>query len=92
MIDSDIIENFIIKKYTEIKKYSIQNKKQSYGLVSLDSTSLGNNNRQINTETILLSVAFQKYHKKLVFDIINIANYNIVLGISWLKKYNLQIN
>ena len=51
--------------------------------------SLGNNSGQISTETILLSVIFQKYYKKLIFDIINIASYNIVLEVLWLKKYNL---
>ena len=28
----------------------------------------------------------------MVFNIIDIVNYNIILGISWLKKYNPQIN
>ena len=35
---------------------------------------------------------FQKYYKELIFNIIDIINYNIVLEILWLKKYNLQIN
>ena len=30
------------KRYAEEKKYSIQNKKQSYGLMSFDDTSLRN--------------------------------------------------
>ena len=37
-------------------------------------------------------MVFQKYYKKLIFNIINIINYDIVLGILWLKKYNSQIN
>ena len=42
MIDSDIMGNFMTQRYAESKKYPIQDKKQFYGLVSLDSTSLGN--------------------------------------------------
>ena len=44
MIDSGATENFIIKKYIKIKKHSTQNKKQSYGLVSLNNILLENNN------------------------------------------------
>ena len=74
------------------KKHFIQNKQQFYGLISLNNILLGNNNRQISKKTILLLIVFQKYYKKLVFDVVNIANNNIVLKISWLKKYNPQIN
>ena len=45
MIDSNMTENFITKRYTEEKKHSIWNKKQSYGLMSLDDTPLRNNSR-----------------------------------------------
>ena len=45
MIDSNVTENFITKRYTEKKKHSIWNKKQSYRLVSLDNMLLGNNNK-----------------------------------------------
>ena len=40
-----------------------------------------NSNNWINEKIILLSVIFQKYYKKLVFNIINITNYDIVLEI-----------
>ena len=42
MIDSGTIGNFIIKKYTKNKKYFIKDKKQFYGLVSLDNMLLRN--------------------------------------------------
>ena len=35
---------------------------------------------------------FQKYYKELIFNIINMTSYDIILGILWLRKYNLQIN
>ena len=82
----------MIKKYTRNKKYFTKNKKQLYRLVSLNSMLFGNNSGQINKETILLSVIFQKYYEELIFDVVNMANHNIVLEISWLKKHNSQIN
>ena len=46
------------KRYIEEKKYLIQNKKQSYGLVSLNDMPLRNNSGWISIKTILLSVVF----------------------------------
>ena len=43
MINSDITGNFMTKRYTEEKKYSIQIKKQFYRLINLNSMPLRNN-------------------------------------------------
>ena len=80
------------QKYMESKKYLIQNKKQFYRLVSFNDMLLRNNSGWISIEIILLSIVFQKYYKKLVFNVVNMASHNIVLGVLWLRKYNLQIN
>ena len=92
MINSDTIGNFITKKYAESKKYPIWDKKQLYGLINLDNTSLNNDQGQISSEIILLLMIFQKYYKKLIFNIFNMINYDIVLEVLWLRKYNPQIN
>ena len=34
-------------------------------------------------------MVFQKYYEELMFDIIDMTNYNIVLEVLWLKKHNL---
>ena len=80
------------KEYTESKKYSIQNKEQLYKLVNLNNIFFNNDQRWISKGIILLLVVFQKYCKELIFDIINIINYNIVLKVLWFKKYDSQIN
>ena len=49
--------------------------------MNLNGTLLENNSGQISIETILLLVIFQKYYKELVFDVVNIASYNIILEI-----------
>ena len=38
-------------------------------------------NRKIDQKTILLPVAFQKYYYKIIFNIVDIANYNIIFKI-----------
>ena len=42
MIDFGATGNFITKKYTKIKKYSTQDKKQFYKLINLNNISLRN--------------------------------------------------
>ena len=43
--------------------------------------SFKNNKKWINKKIILLLIVFQKYYKELVFDIIDMTNHNIILGI-----------
>ena len=83
MIDSGATENFITRKYTKRQKYPIRDKEQSYKLIILDSILFGGN-REINQKTILLSVIFQKYYCKIIFDVVDMANYNIIFEIFWL--------
>ena len=92
MIDSGATGNFIIKQYARDKRHPIREKEQPYGLVNLNGTSLGKNKGWINQETIPLPVAFQKHHKELVFDVVDIASHNIILGVPWLRKHNPQVN
>ena len=92
IIDLGTIGNFITKEYTKNKKYSIKDKKQLYRLINLNNIFLGNNEEQKSREIILLSVVSQKYHKEIVFNVINIVSYNIILRILQLKKYSFQIN
>ena len=40
----------------------------------------------------LILITFQQYYKVLKFDIIEIVIYDIILGLFWLKKYNLVID
>ena len=45
MIDFGATGNFMTKKYIKTRRHLIQDKKQSYRLVSLDNILLRNNNR-----------------------------------------------
>ncbi len=46
----------------------------------------------IDEEITSLPFIIQRYYKEMTFDIIRMATYYIILGIPWLKKYNLVIN
>ena len=47
---------------------------------------------KIIRRTLPLTVRIQEHEKKLVFNIMDLAGYDIILGDPWLKKYNPTIN
>ena len=55
-------------------------------MITLDDILFGGN-REINQETILLPVAFQKYYCEMVFDVVDMANHDIVFGITTYRWY-----
>jgi len=46
----------------------------------------------IDKEITSLPFIIQRHYKEMSFDIIRMATYYIILGMPWLKKYNLVIN
>ena len=78
------------ERHAKYKRYPIRDKEQTYGLVSLDGAPLGAG--WVTKETIPLPVAIQKHHEEMVFDVVDMASHDIVLGVPWLKKHNPQIN
>jgi len=57
MINSNAIDNFIIRALVKRKEYSIRKKSNAYNLVIVDKNLLLNENKRINKETKLLSIA-----------------------------------
>ena len=47
---------------------------------------------RVNKRTLSLTVRIQGHEKKFVFNIIDLADYDIILGDPWLKKHNPAIN
>ena len=46
----------------------------------VDGNSLPNENERVDRETKLLSIAIQRHHEELTFDIVKMATHDIVLG------------
>jgi len=57
MIDSDAIDNFMIRAFVKKKDYSTQKKSDAYNLIIVDENSLLDKNERVNKETKLLSIA-----------------------------------
>ena len=63
-------------------------KKEGYELTAVDKSTLPS----IDSKTIPLPIAFRQHYKKIVFDVTNMASYDVVLSMPWLAKHNLVID
>jgi len=57
MIDSNAIDNFMTKTLVEREEYSTRKKLDAYNLVIVDGNPLLDENKKVNKETKLLSIA-----------------------------------
>jgi hypothetical protein len=57
MVDSDAIDNFMVRAFVKKKDYSTQKKPDAYNLVVVNENPLLNKNERVNKETKLLSIA-----------------------------------
>jgi hypothetical protein len=70
----------------------IQEKKKPYLLNIIDRTTIKQDKRIIQHETILIRVTIRKYTKEINLDIIMINNHQAIFSIPWIKQYNPEIN
>ncbi len=80
MIDSGAIDNFMAKALVKKEEYPTQKKPDAYNLMIVDGNPLLNENKRVDKETRPLSIAIQQHHEKLIFDIVEMATHDIVLG------------
>jgi hypothetical protein len=92
MIDSGATGNFLSHKFTSSNDLAIQKKKAPYELIVIDGSPLSTKDGRVDRETMPLPVAIQKHHKKLTFDIIQMATHNVILGMPWLELHNPTID
>jgi len=57
MIDSDAIDNFMVRTLVKREKYSTRKKSDVYNLIIIDKNSLFDENERVNRETKSLSIA-----------------------------------
>jgi hypothetical protein len=57
MINSDAIDNFMIRALIKREEYLTQKKPDAYNLIVVDENSLLNENERVNKETKSLSIA-----------------------------------
>ena len=83
MMNSNATENFISSRLITTLKCATQKKNESYQLQIINDNSLSRkNNKEVIRETKSLSIIIQRYHEKLIFDIVKMITYDVVLRMS----------
>ena len=81
MIDIGALGNFILQTFMNKNRLSIQNKdNEVYDLVVIDGNPLSSEDRRVAEETRPLPVAIQQHHEELTFNILQMINHDVILG------------
>jgi hypothetical protein len=80
MIDSGATGNFMSRTLVDRKGFSTRKKNDGYDLVVIDDSPLLSEDERVSEETTPLSIATQRHHEELIFDIVRMITHDIVLG------------
>jgi hypothetical protein len=89
MIDSGASGNFITQDTVERNQLPTQRKNQAYRLRVVDGTTTQGT---VDTETQLITTAVMTHREVIRFDVLEHANYPVILGKPWLRLHNPTIN
>ena len=92
MIDSGATGNFVSEELAKRKGFPRVKKKDPYDLVVVDGSLLPSGDGQVKEETTPLQVTIHQHQEEIQFDVVRMANHDIVLGIPWLRSHNPVID
>ncbi|CAD0055203.1 unnamed protein product [Aureobasidium pullulans] len=88
MIDSGASGNFISTSTVNRFGLATQSKEHGYELVAVDGSALPG----VSEETVPLQLVTQRHHEDIIFDVVEMTNHHIVLGMPWLRQHNPTID
>jgi hypothetical protein len=91
-VDSKAIRNHIIPKVVERLGLLYRQKLEPYTLVTILGDPIPYRDGMINLETGLVQVSIKKRDIIVNFNILLLGQDKAVLGIIWLREYNLKVN
>ena len=89
LIDSGASGTFISERFVQQHGLATCKKQDGgYDLKAVDGSSLPS----VDSETMPLSLVFQKHYEKVTLDIVPMAGHDVVLGTPWLERHNPNID
>ena len=76
MIDSGASGNFISTATVARFRIATKSKEHGYELMAVDGSALPG----VTEETLPIELVVQSYHEEIILDVVEMANYHIVLG------------
>jgi hypothetical protein len=92
MVDSGVIRNHITPKVVEWLGLPYRQKLEPYTLVTILGDPVIYKDGIINLEIGLVQVNIKRYNVMVNFNVLLLGQDKAVLGIIWLREYNLKIN
>ena len=90
LLDSGASACFIDKNFAECHKLALVTKKFLVPIEVIDGRPLKSGD--VVQETKPLSISLRNHQSSIVFNVIKSPLSSIILGLSWLDRYNLDIN
>jgi hypothetical protein len=91
-VDSGVIRNHIIPKVVERLGLLYKQKLEPYTLVTILGDLVLYKDEMINLETGLVQVSIKRHDIIVNFNILPLGQDEAVLGMIWLREYNLKVN
>jgi hypothetical protein len=92
MIDSGAQGNYISPNLVNTLKLPWKKKDEPYRLRTIDGSLIDYGQGIVDMETAPLQVTIQGHDHQMKFDITEISQHSIVLGIPWLRESNPRVN
>ncbi|KAG9218573.1 hypothetical protein CCMSSC00406_0001313 [Pleurotus cornucopiae] len=89
MLDCGASDSFIDQGF--VKKNNIKTKKLANPAVIRNADGTSNNAGRV-TEKVEIRMLFRGHLEVMVFYVTNLGNVDVILGLTWLKKHNPEID
>ena len=92
LVDSGAQGNYMSPRTVNKQKISWKEKEQPYRLSTVEGESVSYGQGIVNMETDHLHTTVNDHPEQITFDITDIAEHEVILGIPWLRRSNPRID
>ena len=89
LIDSGATENYMNPRFQQQLRILEVEKTQSESISELKDESLRDH---LTVESDFVSITVMSHKEQINFDVTSLKQYDVMLGIPWLRNHNLEIN
>lgn len=90
LLDFGTSASFLDREFVKLHKISLVQKSNPVHVEVIDGHPLSSG--KVTHETMLLKIAFDGHRSTIIFNIIRTPSNPVILGLSWLEKYNRLID
>jgi transposase InsO family protein len=92
LLDSGAMGNYISPAVVNHYQLPWHQKVEPYRLCNIEGDAFDYNGGKVDTETDHLNMSIQGHHEQVIFDVMNLSDYDLILGHPWLWESNPMID